>query len=122
VQRAGATAFTVFLIGSALYFVQMRYVVWNISYGFWRHFISLGKTSKPSGLHGFFWLAGRFLSQGTCLLLLWQFSNAAIHILMAQEPLKNGNPITSESKDPNGSLLNGLKSAKEDNKVCETNY
>lgn len=31
---------------------------------------------------------------------------------MVREPLKNGNPLTSESKDPNGSLLNGLKSKK----------
>ncbi|POS85302.1 hypothetical protein EPUL_002999, partial [Erysiphe pulchra] len=30
----------------------------------------------------------------------------------AQEPLKNGRPITQESRDPNGSLINGLKSQK----------
>ncbi|GKT86924.1 nuclear envelope protein [Colletotrichum tofieldiae] len=32
---------------------------------------------------------------------------------MVKPPLKNGKPLTSESKDPNGSLLNGLKSKKD---------
>jgi nucleoporin NDC1 len=49
---------------------------------------------------------------GTLICLLWSFSNAAFSFWLAKEPIKNGQPLTTESKDPNGSLLNGLKSKK----------
>lgn len=43
---------------------------------------------------------------------VWSSGNTAFSVFMVREPLKDGNPLTSESKDPNGSLLNGLKSKK----------
>ena len=39
---------------------------------------------------------------------------------MAKAPLKNGQPLTFEAKDPNGSLLNGLKSKKPSIKVSKS--
>ena len=58
------------------------------------------------------WLVSRCLLAGTLLSFVWASGNLAFSIFMAKEPLKNGQPLTSESKDPNGSLLNGLKSKK----------
>jgi nucleoporin NDC1 len=60
-----------------------------------------------------------FLVEGTLLVALWQFVNTAFDLYIAQEPLKSNQPITSESKDPNGTLLNGLKSKKEAVKVSK---
>ncbi|KAG9237587.1 nuclear envelope protein [Amylocarpus encephaloides] len=55
----------------------------------------------------------RTISSGFLLLLLWEFGNAAFSAyIAAQEPLKNGRPITYESRDPNGSLLTGLRGQK----------
>lgn len=58
------------------------------------------------------YLMGRCLMAGTLLIFVWAAGNLAFSIFMVKEPLKNGQPLTSESKDPNGSLLNGLKSKK----------
>ncbi|KAF4125884.1 nucleoporin NDC1 [Geosmithia morbida] len=65
-------------------------------------------TSWPLDL----WLAGRCMLAGTLLFVVWGAGNTAFSVFMAKEPLKNGQPLTSESKDPNGSLLSGLKSKK----------
>ncbi|KAL8935370.1 MAG: hypothetical protein Q9216_005459, partial [Gyalolechia sp. 2 TL-2023] len=58
-------------------------------------------------------LVFRSLTSGFCLVLLWQGSNLAFSAYLAQEPLKRGQPLTQESNDPNGSLINGLKSRKQ---------
>jgi nucleoporin NDC1 len=60
-----------------------------------------------------------FLVEGTLLVVLWEFINKAFDLYIAQEPLKNDQPITSDSKDPNGTLLNGIKSKKDANKVSQ---
>ncbi|KAI4125390.1 MAG: hypothetical protein LQ338_004283 [Usnochroma carphineum] len=54
----------------------------------------------------------RSFISGFCLLLLWQGANLAFSAYVAQEPLKRGQPLTQDSNDPNGSLINGLKSRK----------
>lgn len=55
----------------------------------------------------------RSLSSGFLLIALWESSNALFGAYVAQEPIKKDLPFTSEAKDPNGALLNGLKSRRE---------
>lgn len=104
--------------GTTLYFVGPRHLIWEYYYSLSRQFISLSKTSRPTGLAPFAPLVAKFVVEGTLLVLLWEFVNKAFDLYIAQEPLKNNKPITSDSKDPNGTLLNGLKSKKEAVKVC----
>ena len=59
----------------------------------------------------------RSCTSGFLLLTLWEASNKLFGAYAAQEPLKNGQPLTSESKDPNGSLLRGAQSRREVPKV-----
>lgn len=52
------------------------------------------------------------------LTYLWEFANTAMTIYLSKEPIKKDKelklkPITSDSKDPNGSLLSGLRAKKE---------
>jgi nucleoporin NDC1 len=115
---AGLITGTAFVSGTVLYFVGPRHLVWDYYYSFSRYFISLSKTSKPTGVAPFMPLTFGFLVEGTLLVFLWQFVNRAFDLYIAQEPLKNNQPITNDSKDPNGTLLNGLKSKKEAVKVC----
>lgn len=63
----------------------------------------------------------RSLVSGFLLLLLWRVSNLAFDIYAAQEPLKRGQPISQDSKDPNGALINGLQSKKSLVKVRYSN-
>ncbi|CAO2658433.1 Nn.00g061560.m01.CDS01 [Neocucurbitaria sp. VM-36] len=112
-KRASILSFIVTAGGFVLYFVGPRYVIWDYYYSFSKYFVSLSKTSKPTGLAPFLPLCAMFAVEGALLVLLWEFVNKAFDLYIAQEPLKNAQPITADSKDPNGTLLNGLKSKKE---------
>lgn len=116
-----AASLSLFVTVSAttVYFFGARQLLWEYYYSFSRNFISLAKTSRPTGLAPFAPLVAKFVTEGALLVLLWEFVNKAFDVYIAQEPLKNNKPITSDSKDPNGTLLNGLKSKKETVKVCE---
>lgn len=59
----------------------------------------------------------RSFTSGSLLLTLWEVSNKAFTAYAAQEPLKEGQPLTSKSTDPNGTLLIGLQSKREVTKV-----
>ncbi|KAL9097285.1 MAG: hypothetical protein Q9165_000712 [Trypethelium subeluteriae] len=58
-------------------------------------------------------MIGRFLIEGFLLELLWEFCNTVFTDHVAEEPLKRGQPLTNDSSDPNGSLLQGLTAKKE---------
>ena len=58
------------------------------------------------------------ITAGFQLVFLWQASNALFLAYVSQPPIKRGQPLSSDSVDPTGTLLNGLKSRKEIPKVC----
>lgn len=105
------------LLGTSAYFFVFRNLIWDYYYSFSRSFISLSKMSKPTGVAPFMPLVWGFMVEGTLLMILWHFVNQAFGLYIAQEPLRNDQPITNDSKDPNGTLLNGLKSKKDAVKV-----
>lgn len=101
------------VLSTIIYPLFLRKVVWRTMLFFLRPIYSLPRTnmvpvSYPFSINTLFrcWVASLFL------LLVWTVANVAFSIFLVKEPLKNGKPLTSESKDPNGSLLNGLKSKK----------
>ena len=59
----------------------------------------------------------RSTTAGFLLIFLWQSSNALFTAYVARQPFKKEQPLSNESKDPSGTLLNGLKSKKEIAKV-----
>lgn len=109
--------FTSFSTGTILYFLGPRTFVWHYYYNFMRNVVSVSKASRPSGIAPFLPLSTGFMIEGTLLMFIWQFVNKAFDLYIAIEPLKADRPITSESQDPNGTLLNGLKSRKDPVKV-----
>jgi nucleoporin NDC1 len=117
VGMAGYITGTALSLGTAAYFVGPRSTVWDYYYSFSRLVISLAKTSKPTGLAPFLPLVFGFFTEGMLLVFLWQVVNKAFDLYITQEPLKNDLPITTDSRDPNGTLLNGLRSKKEAVKV-----
>ncbi|KAF9887871.1 hypothetical protein FE257_009531 [Aspergillus nanangensis] len=58
-------------------------------------------------------LFARSLFSSALLVLCWQTANLFFSTFISKEPLKRGQPLTAEAKDPNGSLLTGLKAKKE---------
>lgn len=108
-----------------VYFGLVRRTIWALLYPVARTlYRELPQNAGPGGLTNapaIFWQA---LSSSLLLVLLWEVSNAVFSIFTAQPPLKRGQPLTSEikdargvvlsrSKDPNGSLLRGLRAKNE---------
>lgn len=54
----------------------------------------------------------RSLFSGFFLVLIFEASNVLFTAYVSKEPLKKGQTLTAESKDPNGTLLIGLKQRK----------
>ena len=50
---------------------------------------------------------------GFCLISVWDTVNLLFSAFLAQEPLKKNLPLSTESKDPNATLLSGLKAKKD---------
>ncbi|KAI1843260.1 hypothetical protein JX265_012167 [Neoarthrinium moseri] len=98
---------------AVLYSFLLRNSAWGWAMTLLRPFYNLPKTNiPPASAPWSVWMLGRTVLAGFLLCLLFGVSNVAFTNYLAREPLKNGQPLTSESKDPNGSLLNGLKSKK----------
>jgi nucleoporin NDC1 len=108
-----------------VYFLVLRRTVWSWTYMVGRAFYGqLPPSAPPTGLLNFGRLAWQAFFGAFLLALLWEFSNATFAVYVAQPPLKKGQPLTNEikdvrgvllhrSKDPNGSLITGLKSKRE---------
>lgn len=112
-QRSLSLVIVVALVGPFVYIFFLRSTAWWMAYSIGKTMHTLPRTSKPSGLTDVTALLVRFASSGLLLTLLWELSNQAFTIFAGQEPLKKGLPLTSDSKDPNGSLIAGLKAKKE---------
>ncbi|KAH6695800.1 nuclear envelope protein [Plectosphaerella plurivora] len=100
-------------VAYSLYATIFRRPVWAWAMAFFRPFYNLPKTNiAPSEGVLKLSLMSRCTWAGFLLFIIWNIGNYAFSLFMVKAPLKNGKPLTSESKDPNGSLLNGLKSKK----------
>ena len=96
-----------------VYPYSVRRFAWGFTRSWAKIFWSLPKSSALPNIRPFHWsLLLRTVSAGFLLIMLWEVGNAAFSAYVAQEPLKNERPITYESRDPNGSLLTGLKGKK----------
>lgn len=96
-----------------IYPYSVRQFAWSFTRSWAKIFWSLPKSSSLPTVRPFHYsVLLTTLVAGFLLTMLWEVGNAAFSIYVAQEPLKNERPITYESRDPNGSLLTGLKGKK----------
>lgn len=102
-------------ISVPVYVLFLRAPSWRLTLALFRPFYSLPKSSLPPMATPFastLDFVPRCMLAGFLFSVLLLVSNAAFSLFLVNEPLKDGRPLTSESKDPNGSLLNGLRSKK----------
>jgi nucleoporin NDC1 len=97
------------------YLTPIRGLVWNISFNIlrWIHHIPSKQKSQKTGIAPAVDLIARLITETFLLNFLWDFANTAFSAYISQEPLKKGKPLTEDGKDPNGSLIVGLKAKKE---------
>lgn len=101
------------------YLLLIRPLAWRTALSIFRPFYSLPKTNMlPASWPITVSVLWRCLLTSVLLSFSWLAADYAFSILIVKEPMKNGRPLTSDAKDPNGSLLNGLKSKKLSIKVC----
>ena len=94
-----------------LYYLFFRNTAWTWGLSLARIFWSIPKTVGPPSFPPYHYsLIFRSFTSGFLLLSLWRISNLLFTTYVTQEPLKRCLPLTHQSSDPNGSLLNGLKS------------
>jgi len=100
-------------IDFGIYPYSVRRFAWSFTRGWAKIFWTLPKSNSLPSTRPFHWsVLVHTAVAGFLLTLLWELANAAFTAYVAQEPLKNGRPITYESRDPNGSLLTGLRGKK----------
>ncbi|KAI0180715.1 nucleoporin protein Ndc1-Nup [Hypoxylon sp. FL1284] len=113
VMRAGMLSIVVALVNYVVLYHFLRRPAWSWAMSLFRIFYNLPKSNiPPSQAPWSILMLGRSIWAGFLLCLLWSFGDIAFRLQLAKEPLKNSQPLSAESKDPNGSLLNGLKSKK----------
>lgn len=111
------------ILAMVLYYVLLRSLTWSWALMLFRPFYNLPRTNiAPSSWPTDLFLMIRCVYAGALLNAVWAAGNTAFSIFMAKAPLKAGKPFSAESKDPNGSLLNGMKSKKPSVQVCGMNY
>ena len=113
--RAAAVASCTTIASPFIYTTLFRGIFWSAHMAMAKLFFNIPRSnaspdkyppSNPALMFRAFWT-------GCCLLFLWEVSAFLFAILLAQEPLKKGVPLSNESKDPNGTLLSGLKAKKD---------
>ena len=106
-------AFTITFAAYLLYGIFLRQTVWQWSLWFARLVSNISRSSEPSEiptLH--ITLLMRGIWTNILLMLLWNLSNIAFNTYVGLPPMKRGRPLTSDARDPNATLLNGLRSRK----------
>lgn len=105
------------LLSPFIYAIFLRKMMWSWSLAFANLVWDVPPTPLSYIPPHYPSLIYRSLISGFFLVLLWEASNALFTAYVAQAPLKRAQTLTAESRDPNGTLLTGLKSKKEIPKV-----
>ncbi|KAL1837416.1 hypothetical protein VTJ49DRAFT_3808 [Mycothermus thermophilus] len=102
------------LFNTFVYPMFVRPCVWRTSLAFLRPIYNLPRSSNLPSSMPFFSasIVFRAFISGLMITFAWAAANTAFSLFLAKQPIKNGKPLTSDSRDPNGSLLNGLKNKK----------
>ncbi|KEF56173.1 uncharacterized protein A1O9_07754 [Exophiala aquamarina CBS 119918] len=98
-------------LGPFLYTLLFRKILWGCHLAFAKLWFKISRADAyPSGYPplGIPYLTQSYLA-GVFLLFTWAISKSLFLIYFTQEPTKMGLPLSASSKDPNGTLLLGLK-------------
>ncbi|EME38555.1 hypothetical protein DOTSEDRAFT_57605 [Dothistroma septosporum NZE10] len=113
-----------------IYFLVLRRPLWSFFYSIARTWFQLPNSAPPPGISDLhIWaLFRQTLTAPLALSIMWEVTNTIFTVFVAQAPILKDAPLTSEvkdtrgvllrrSKDPNHSLLDGLKNKREVNKT-----
>ena len=117
-RAIGLQTVSIATVGPIIYALFIRRRAWKMSMFVAKLFWDVAPAAELSYLPPYhISLIWRSMTSGFLLVLLWQSSNTIFSAYFTQEPLKKGQPLTAESSVPNEALIDGLRSAKEVNRV-----
>ncbi len=114
-RRSVAVSGIMALLAPFPYTFFLRHLFWSWHLTFAKLYYNISRSdARPNG----FAPAGpsmmlRSFGAGFLLLLTWEVTSFLFTALLARQPLKKGQVLSAASKDPNGTLLNGLKAKTE---------
>jgi nucleoporin NDC1 len=99
------------ILGPFVYSLCFRRFLWWFNLMFAKLWFNIPRSdARPSGYPpASLSMMLRSFVLGFLLVLTWEISAFLFSALMMQQPLKKGQPLSAASKDPNGTLLNGIK-------------
>ena len=98
-----------------IYTFLLRQPLWQLHLLMAKPFFSLSRADAyASGIPALYppFLVRVFFA-GLLLTVTWELSSLLFVTYLRQEPLKKGVPLSAGSKDPNGTLLNGLRAKRD---------
>ncbi|KAK5948519.1 hypothetical protein OHC33_010415 [Knufia fluminis] len=114
IKQAGILSTVATIIGPFLYTAFFRRTLWSWHIWWAKVFANIARSGAdpPTGFYigsimGRAWIFGAFLS------VTWQLNILFFRTFMLREPTKDGRPLSTFSKDPNGTLLHGLNAKRE---------
>jgi nucleoporin NDC1 len=113
--RSAATAGITIVLAPFINGLFLRNTFWQLHLAFAKPFANLSRVnSRPIGYPplGPAYLLRCFCA-GFLLVLTWELSSLLFLTYFKQEPTKSGLPLSATSKDPNGTLLTGLKAKRD---------
>ena len=110
-RRSIATSVVCTLAGPFIYLLCFRKFLWWWHLTFAKLWFNIPRSdARPTGYPpANLTMMLRSFALGFLLVLTWETSTFLFSALMTQQPLKKGQPLSAMSKDPNGTLLNGIK-------------
>ena len=112
--RSVASSVAMSLTGPFIYSIFLRQTMWTIHLSLAKPFWNLSRNSaRTTGLPPIFGTMHITMLTGFLLAFTWEVSSLLFRTYLRKEPLKKDLPLTAVSKDPNGTLLNGMRAKRD---------
>ncbi|ETN46251.1 uncharacterized protein HMPREF1541_00435 [Cyphellophora europaea CBS 101466] len=96
--------------GPFVYTLLLRQPLWQAHLAIAKLFFNISRSgSRATGIPPIFGTMHTTIYAGFWLSMAWELSALSLVAYFKKPPVKNDIPWTSSGKDPNGSLLNGMK-------------
>ncbi|KAI1616613.1 nucleoporin protein Ndc1-Nup [Exophiala viscosa] len=113
--RSATIAGSCIVVAPFLNGILLRNTFWQLHLVLAKPFFNLSRANAHPIGHPY--LGPPYLAKcmiaGFLLILTWEFTSSLFLVFFNQEPTKKGFPLSAKSKDPNGTLLNGLRAKRD---------
>jgi nucleoporin NDC1 len=115
IQRCVIVPSALAVTGPVIYALFLRQTFWSWHLAFAKLIYSLPRSdARPTGYPpGNPAVMARSAGVGFLLMITWEATSFFFSALLAQEPVKKDQPLSQGSKDPNGTLITGLRAKRD---------